>query len=95
MHKADLVELVGRSLSAMKVDGISFLVPDARYINQENDYWHVPIMPSHELKSLFPVMEEMARLEGEIADAHHVHLVLHLVESTFGQSVERREVLVA
>ncbi|WP_309690916.1 hypothetical protein [Armatimonas sp.] len=95
MHKAELAELVGRSLRAMKVDGISFLVPDARYIYEENDYWHVPIMPSQELKSLFPAMEELARVEGAIADEYHLRLVLHLTEATFGQGAERNEALVA
>jgi hypothetical protein len=95
MHKSELVELVARSLRPLSVEGASFAVPDSRFIYQENDYWHIPIIPSRELKSLFPAAEELALLEGTLADKYQLRLVLHLVEADFGQGAARSEALVA
>ena len=95
MHKTEVAELVGRTLSTLKVEGVSFLVPDAQLIYQENDYWHIPIAPSQDLPSLFPAMEELARIEGNLADEYHLRLVLHLVETTFGREVEQSAIRAA
>ena len=54
------------------------LVPSDIYF--QNDYWHVPIRPSHWQERLFAVIEELAVIEAHLQDDHHLKAVMSLGE---------------
>jgi hypothetical protein len=89
-----IAAIVDKYFAGRQIDGISFET-DAARIWQGDNWWRVPVRPSRWPRRMFPIYEEMAEAEQEIADKENLNILLHISEPLTETDQEQAEPAVA